>query len=216
MTKSSFDKKYWVLAGLAVVLLAALGVQTYFLFDLSHKVDSMAAARNGSGTISSLASIPGQSPAINQPLYSANGSFNWDPFGDMRRMQKRMNKLFQSAFRGFGAGTGVNALSFQMGAPQAKLSDKGNEYVVKLRMPGIKQGSINVSVVGNRTLEISAKTSNAWSKNNSSGGISMFQQRRTEGSFKRLLQLPQPVDPSSLNTAYNDQILTIRLHKRVT
>lgn len=216
MTNSNSDNKYWVLAGLAAVLAAALGVQAYFLFSLSHKVDSIAASRNDPTAISSPSTTSGQAPAVSQPLYSANGSFYWDPFGEMRRMQKRMDRMFQNAFHGSGTGTGGNLLSVQMGSPRVTLNDKGDEYIVKLRMPGIKQGSINVSVLGKRTLEIQAQTRNAWSKNNSTGGISTFQQRQVEGSFKRLLQLPQPVDPSSLKTAYNDQTLTIRLHKLVT
>jgi HSP20 family protein len=127
----------------------------------------------------------------------------WDPVGDLRQMEDTMNRLW----RGFGrvpySREGVEDWNILIDVIQ-----KGDELMVKASVPGVDLDKIDVAVEDNiLTLKAERKTE-------VEGDDARYLiQERPWGSFFRALRLPQTVDTNSIESEYENGVLTIKMPK---
>lgn len=138
----------------------------------------------------------------------------WDPFREMRWLEKRMDRLMQEMG---GLGSSKKMLSGQTEEamlasgwlnPAVDLQESEKEIQITADIPGVKKEDIQLDV-SEDAIEIKAETK-AEKKEEKKGYV--YQERRS-GTFYRLLDLPAKVDATKSKAAYENGILTIKLPK---
>lgn len=181
-------------AVLILCLLAAVGVQAYFLYHLNEQFDSSAAVSQSNAGITI--------PDLNK----------WNPGAEMQRMQARIDRLFNNAFSQLGTNFGGgNPFLDNHISPRLDLQDQGDHYKIEINLPGAERSEIHVGIKNDRVLTINATTRE--DKGGESGDI--LHRERFVGRYQRTLTLPQPVDPGTMHSKYHDGVLTLTVKKAV-
>ncbi len=123
---------------------------------------------------------------------------------DMVNLQKEMNRMFDSFFRGVDE-PGLFNSSWM---PAVDVADEDNAYVVKAELPGVSKEDVKI------TLESNILTIRGEKK--AAKNVDEKNYRRTErsyGSFQRSFTLPTTVKNDKVDAVYKDGILTITLPK---
>lgn len=131
----------------------------------------------------------------------------WEPFREMRTLQDRVNRLFESAF-GYPVRTETPLLR-EGWLPPVDIHEDSNNIYLKAELPGIKKEELNIAVEGD-TLTIKGEK-----KHESEVKEEQFHvMERTYGSFSRSFSLPTNVDSSNVRADYKDGVLTLTLPKK--
>jgi HSP20 family protein len=125
-------------------------------------------------------------------------------FQAMDQLHSRLNNLFQDygLFR-----PAVSTWSVTETSPRTNLYDVGDRLEVKVEVPGIAKGDLNVKIQGNY-LEISGSR-----KSDTPKGYKAHRVERGETTFTRSFTLPAEIEASRVEAALKDGILTLRLPK---
>jgi HSP20 family protein len=128
----------------------------------------------------------------------------WDPFEDMHEFQKRMNKTFESFFKG------VNFKELNAGMTPLKndFIDKGDYVRVKLDLPGVEKEDVVVTVRDDH-IEVRAQTKHEVRVQKKG----YYKHERSYGGFYRIIPLSSKVNHDSVKTNYNGEVLEIVLRK---
>jgi HSP20 family protein len=118
-----------------------------------------------------------------------------DPFSEIER-----------AFDMLGEQFGVD-----MGAIPVDVVDEGDAFVVHADLPGYDSDDIDVQLVEDRELAISATSSQ---ERESTDGQYVQRERRQQ-SMRRSVRLPEAVDEAETTASYDNGVLTVRLAKVV-
>lgn len=118
-----------------------------------------------------------------------------DPFSEIER-----------AFDMLGDQFGVD-----MGAVPVDVVDEGDAFVVRADLPGYDTEDIDVQLVDERELTVSA-TSN---QERESADGQYVQRERRQQSLSRAVRLPEAVDEAETTASYDNGVLTVRLAKVV-
>ena len=184
----------------ALLLIGSVSAEAYYTHELAERV----AARNVATTQadpllgSALPSPPLGSSAANDPFAAMTAQ--------MARMQKQMDKMFNTAFQNPG---GMDFVDGQ-GSAQVSLNTKGKDYVVTAKIPGSKKGDINVRLSG-RLLTLSSKEEGSNRKTANNGQLT--QQDQYASSFQQAFTLPGPVNASEMKSTFKDGVLTLTIPK---
>ena len=136
----------------------------------------------------------------------------WDPAhnratfpSEVFTLQKEMNKVFDNFFH---FGLDEHGSIKTMWSPDADVLEEGDNYVVKLELPGLTKDDVKISidstaltVRGEKKLEKEAREKNYHSI------------ERSYGSFQRFFTLPSTVKTDMIDAAFKNGILTITLPK---
>jgi len=143
-----------------------------------------------------------------------------DPFDEMRRMQRDMNRVFGSFFDRDYAPRLENRTGDQSQAvtpaqqrtatfwPSVDVKENDNAITVHAELPGMKKDDINITVE-NGQLSISGERSQQKEEENER----FHRVERSYGSFRRSFKLPENVKEENIKASYNDGILTVELPK---
>ena len=122
----------------------------------------------------------------------------WDPFADLNRIQRELEKNF------FGARN--RPADF---APPVDVHEDENALVLRAELPGVKREDIEIQVDGNvltlkgeRKLEAEKETRR------------YHRIERSYGTFVRQFQLPTNVDATAIDAQLVDGILVLTLPKK--
>ncbi len=125
----------------------------------------------------------------------------WEPFRDMVRMERAVDRMWRG-FRGHdGASVGVGTLPLDV-------LERGEDIVIRASLPGMDPNDINATLEGN-VLTIKGQTEAA-SEHEDAGYV--LRERRT-GAFHRTLRLPNTVDTDKVSTRYEAGVLSITFPK---
>jgi HSP20 family protein len=122
-------------------------------------------------------------------------SSSTDPIDELRRLHRRMNRLFE----GVSART---ATEF----PPVNLWDGNDEYAITAEIPGMDADQLDVSVVGDTVTIKGTRTPLKLA-----GGEAYHRNERGYGQFARSFKLPKPVDPDKVQAHYDKGVLSVRL-----
>jgi HSP20 family protein len=94
-------------------------------------------------------------------------------------------------------------------APLVDVSESDAEFIVRAEMPGLAEAEIELSMVGNALLIAGEKRAEE-----ETSGEDWYRCERRFGSFRRIVDLPQTVDPDRASAEMSDGMLTVRVPKR--
>ncbi len=126
-------------------------------------------------------------------------------FDELRRMERGVDQIFGPST----APAGIRSVS-RGTFPPTNVGVTENEVHVYLFAPGLDAKSFNISIQENllqvsgvRKLPVTQKAT-------------YFRQERFEGDFRRVVALPEDVDPEKAEAKYRDGVLQISLRRRGT
>ena len=138
---------------------------------------------------------------------ASNNIVRFDPFEDLGRLQREMNRLFEDTQTPRWART--NGIAQGVWAPQVDIHEDGNAITVKVDLPGVKQEDIDIqltndslTITGERKFEDEERKSN------------YVRVERAYGSFTRTFTLPQTVDQENVQADYDKGVLKVKLAKK--
>ncbi|MBE0417644.1 MAG: Hsp20/alpha crystallin family protein [Coriobacteriia bacterium] len=130
----------------------------------------------------------------------------WDPFGEMLRMQRDMDRIFSRM--GGTEGRGGETAAAVAWMPKIDVKSKGDDIVVRAELPGIDPDEVEIEVTdgvltikGERMAE-EEREGEGWLIRESS-----------YGTFERSMVLPEGVEPGSITAEYIDGILEVHVPK---
>lgn len=123
--------------------------------------------------------------------------------GELARLHDEMDDLFRGFFGGW-----ETPLTGHRFYPAVDVTENENDIVVKAEVPGCKADDIDISVHGN-TLTVSGEKKAEQEKREKG----YYHLERSCGSFRRDLTLPTDVDPTKVDAACKEGVLTITLPK---
>jgi len=214
--------KNTLLTALICVLIFVVAVLAYMVYLTNRQMETLlgnnqrptiSARSNEEDAARTESSVP--DPGRQDPRKLFSRPFdpnNWDPFSEMNEMHRRIDAMFNDAFGRFGRAPRFDdMLQGSAFTPRMDLVDKGDNYVVRLDIPGAENSEIDVSLE-DQTLTVEAASKfDAYQKEKDR----VIQRERRMGRFRRQITLPEPVDPASLKTNYDNGVLTITIRKKL-
>lgn len=140
-----------------------------------------------------------------------------DPFDELVRIQDRIDRLVG----GLLAVTGMNMdmpdmdigqqdgdIIVTVDLPRVEFWQQDGDTMMTADMPGVDEKEIDVDVLDERVLEITArkKIENAWEEED---GLS--QRERRYMFYCRSIMLPAPIDKTKVKSSYNNGVLEISI-----
>lgn len=213
-----------ILPALMIVLLVAVGVQSYFLYRLyqrvetkkpetasaqpqeTAKVEQQAAPQTGAfGRIKRAASPDDEEDVFDFPQFDWD---RWDPFKELNRIQQEMERLFRSSMNRFR--TFAPEMDFELRfAPEMDLTEDGTNYVVRFDLPGVDKSKISVRLE-DRLLTVEGSTDESIEEKS---GARTIRRERRMGRFSRTITLPGPVQSEGMKANYENGVLTVIVPK---
>lgn len=130
----------------------------------------------------------------------------WDPFGEMLRMQRDMERIFGRMGMAEGAeGRSAAAVAWM---PKIDVQQKGDDVVVHAELPGVKPQDVDVEVTDG-VLTVKGERKAEEQRENEGWLI----RESSYGSFERSMVLPEGVDPASISADFADGVLVLRVPK---
>ena len=128
--------------------------------------------------------------------------FERDPFQELESLQRQMDRLFQNI-------VGVERYPRRVGVyPLVNISEDSDHIFVRAELPGVNPEDLDITIKdqhlvlrGERKIPTEEKK------------VNYHRRERESGFFRRVLRLPAQVDPSKVEAACQDGILTITLAK---
>jgi HSP20 family protein len=129
--------------------------------------------------------------------------FENDFFDQFERMRRQMDELFGDR----GGPRGIRSVAVGT-YPAINIGASPQQVDVYVFVAGIDPKSLDISlqqnlltVSGDRKIELPE-------------GAQEFRHERFNGSFKRVISLPEDVDPTKVNAAYRDGVLHISVQRK--
>lgn len=142
---------------------------------------------------------------------SSNSTRDWNPYEEIQRMQRDMDRVFNHAFSRFNDSPDFQHL-FRQGftTPEMDVQEDENNYIVIMNLPGSNENDVTVNLDG-EVLTVKGEQKFEKKDKDDKGNV-IFQERRS-GSFQRSVSLPGPVKQSAMQTKITDGVLTVTIPK---
>jgi len=125
-----------------------------------------------------------------------------DPFGELNRLRREVDRLFNDF------GTTTAEPFFSRAYPALNVSEDGENFYVRAELPGVSPEDLDVSVVeGSLVIRGERKISPEQE------GVNYHRREREGGVFRRILNLPERMDPAKVSAGLRNGILTVTLAK---
>lgn len=128
----------------------------------------------------------------------------WDPFGEMMRMQRDMDRIFSR----MGGGEVRGDTSGLAWMPKIDVKAKGDDIVLRAELPGIDASDVDIEVTdGVLTIKGERKAEE------DTEGEGWLIRESSYGSFERSMVLPEGVDAAAIRADYKDGVLEVHVPK---
>ncbi|OQB09711.1 MAG: Spore protein SP21 [Candidatus Omnitrophica bacterium ADurb.Bin205] len=130
----------------------------------------------------------------------------WDPFTDLERIQKEMNRMFNLSL----AHEGNREIGILDGAwsPAVDIYDSKDNVMVKADIPGLTKDDIEVTVQGDTLFIKGEKKQEKEVKEKD-----YIRTERFYGNFQRAIRLPAEVQSDKVEATYKNGVLELVLPK---
>ena len=124
----------------------------------------------------------------------------------MKRVQREMNRIFDSFNRNWGLGAYPEFAGSFM--PRLEVSEDGKAFTVTAELPGMSEDEIDLSISGDVLTIRGDKKEEKEDKNKN-----YYYSERSYGSFMRAIPLPGQVQADKVSASFKKGVLTITLPK---
>ena len=130
----------------------------------------------------------------------------WDDFDEMKRLRRRMNRMFSPFWEGFA----TSFPDFEKGVrrPLSDFKETEDEVIVFMEIPGVSKKDIQVSVTDTH-IEVRAEKSKETKKKEKG----YFSESRLYRGFYKSMPLPAKVVPEKTKAHYEHGVLEITMPK---
>lgn len=136
-------------------------------------------------------------------MFGSLSSLNGSLFDEFRRMEREMDQLF-------GAGpipTGIRSVA-RGSYPPINIGSTPDQVDIYLFAAGVSPESLDITIQQN-LLTIDGERSVITEE-----GADYYRKERFDGSFHRVVTLPDDVDPDKVEASYRDGVLHITIQRR--
>ena len=127
----------------------------------------------------------------------------YNPWQEMNSLQRQLNRMFDDAFTSTSSEFGNLAK-----VPAAELTETEEALVLKLEVPGVDPGDINIEATA-KSIAISGERKSEVNTEAEGKTLSEF----SYGSFERVIALPSRIQNTEVKAEYKDGILHLTLPK---
>jgi len=127
----------------------------------------------------------------------ARPGWDWEPWGELRRLQRDMNRLF-------GGARALTAREY----PAVNLWRGDDDVVLTAEIPGVEAGDLDISVQDHTVTLRGTRKPDTLQE-----GETYHRQERGSGSFVRTVQLPFETDADKVEASLEKGILHLALPK---
>jgi len=126
-------------------------------------------------------------------------------------LQREMNELFDSFFRGFGLEP-FRSIKPRLGSfmPKINVTENDKEIHISAELPGMEQEDIELTL-GKDSLTIAGEKKDEYEDK----GKDYYRMERSYGSFHRVIPLPAEIDDTKAEAEFKKGVLKIKLPKTV-
>jgi len=135
----------------------------------------------------------------------ATNIVRFDPFEDLTRLQRDVNRLFEDNVR---PSRGAEQASLRTWAPVVDIREDRDEIVVSAELPGLKQENIDIELSGD-TLTISGERAFTDTERKDS----YVRVERSYGTFRRAFTIGVPIKTEGVAASYKEGVLEVHLPK---
>ena len=132
-----------------------------------------------------------------------------DPFSDLVRMQREMERLFDRTLNPYSAFPDFEYAFGQETVQPIDIRERADAFVVEMDLPGIDKADISIEV-RDRVLSVSGNRTESVKKQKDE---EYLLQERTRNACSREVVLPQSVRADAVEAVFKDGVLTITLPK---
>jgi HSP20 family protein len=137
-------------------------------------------------------------------MFSSLGYSESPLFAEFRRLEQQFDELFGAWTPWAGGIRSLPAGTF----PAINVASNPDSVIVYVFAPGIDPKSLEVSLEEN-VLSVSGQRDIPLEEN-----ATHYRQERFGGAFRRVISLPEDVDPDKVEAAYRDGIVQITVQRR--
>lgn len=138
-------------------------------------------------------------------MFGTRGVFGSSLFDDFRRLEQEMDALFA---RWPGA-TGIRSMA-RGTFPPVNVGGTPDRVAVYLFAPGLDPKTLDISIQRNLLSVAGEREALAVE------GANFYRRERFSGQFRRVISLPEDVDPDQVAAGYRDGVLQITVQRRET
>jgi HSP20 family protein len=131
---------------------------------------------------------------------------DWDPLGELRNVQKRLNMLFENALARSNFETPEG---FDSWSPQCDCYETPGALVICLELPGLEQDAIDLRVDGDELIVEGERK-----MERGQPGERYHRVERSFGRFRRAFRVPSTVDREAVHATYRDGLLRVELPRK--
>jgi HSP20 family protein len=125
-------------------------------------------------------------------------------FGEFQRLEQELDEFFAGATPWAGGIRSLPPGTF----PAVNVASSADNVTVYLFAPGIDAKSLEISLQQN-VLSVSGRREATQSPQ-----ATHYRNERFEGAFRRVIALPEDIDPDKIEASYRDGIVEIRVQRR--
>lgn len=125
----------------------------------------------------------------------------WEPWTEMNRLSREMDRLFGRSGAGMGRPLGVGAF------PALNVWEDDNNLYAEAELPGFSLDDLEIYVTGNQ-LSIKGER-----RPPQQDGGTWHRQERVYGKFSRMIEVPGDVDGDKVSAEFKNGVLSITLPK---
>jgi len=137
----------------------------------------------------------------------ATNVVRFDPFEDLTRLQREVNRLFEDNSRPAPSRTTEYAAQ-RSWSPAVDIYEDANQILIRAELAGMKQDDIDIELSGDT---LTLKGDRKFAEDGQREGYVRVE--RSYGPFQRSFTIGVPVDGDAVTASYKDGILEIRLPK---
>ena len=131
----------------------------------------------------------------------------YNPFDEMRRLQREMDDMFAGFFER-GVEGGRNLMNWGTRVPLSDIEDTGDAFKITAELPGLAKEDINIKV-DKDSIEISAERKDVKEKDEKN----FYYCERSYSGYRRRFGLPAEIDPNKVDAEYVDGVLQVTMKK---
>jgi HSP20 family protein len=130
--------------------------------------------------------------------------------GELDRIRRELDDVFGAgAHRVFSPDLLGRGLFDREVSPALDVIERTDEFVIRVDLPGVNQGDLDVTVANN---VVTIKGEKKASQEHKEGKL--YRKETWEGSFQRTVGLPSGTDATSIEAAMRDGVLEITVPKQ--